>query len=281
MTRSRAQDLNVYGVRAAIDAEWKAALLWLLESGPPTLRRAAPAASGSHREGADSGVTGDGGRRTGTPGGVRGTTVEDRVLADTFGRELAEALALLSDWGHRRLRKPAEARTASTHIQIRRGRARRQVSTKAPTAREIDGEPGRQESGHGVLLLPPRSARLGRSAPAAGRRTLGLHGPYAGQMIAHGPTLADDGSPTGSVHILSLFDPTHCRRAFAFEEEHLSASPRHPWRTRPDGQQLLVGIAGQRPTPSELDHRQPFLGPTLPTLGIARGSARPPIPDRR
>ncbi len=45
---------------------------------------------------------------------------------------------------------------------------------------------------------------------------------YAGQMIARGPTLADDGSPTGSVHILSLPDPT-AARAFAFEEPNYQA----------------------------------------------------------
>ena len=40
---------------------------------------------------------------------------------------------------------------------------------------------------------------------------------YAEQMIARGPTLADDGSTTGSVHILSLHDPA-AARAFAFDE---------------------------------------------------------------
>ncbi|MFD4907567.1 YciI family protein [Kitasatospora purpeofusca] len=41
---------------------------------------------------------------------------------------------------------------------------------------------------------------------------------YAKEMIARGPTLADDGdTPTGSVHILDLPDPA-AARAFAFEE---------------------------------------------------------------
>jgi len=41
---------------------------------------------------------------------------------------------------------------------------------------------------------------------------------FAAQMIARGPTLADDGeTPTGSVHVLELADPA-AARAFAFEE---------------------------------------------------------------
>jgi uncharacterized protein YciI len=41
---------------------------------------------------------------------------------------------------------------------------------------------------------------------------------YATEMIARGPTLADDGeTPTGSVHVLDLPDPT-AARAFAFDE---------------------------------------------------------------
>ena len=40
---------------------------------------------------------------------------------------------------------------------------------------------------------------------------------YAAQMIARGPTLADDGTPTGSLHIADLPDPA-AARAFAFDE---------------------------------------------------------------
>jgi uncharacterized protein YciI len=41
---------------------------------------------------------------------------------------------------------------------------------------------------------------------------------YATEMIARGPTLADDGeTPTGSVHIVDLPDPATAR-AFAFDE---------------------------------------------------------------
>ncbi|MGA4686542.1 YciI family protein [Micromonospora sp. AB353] len=45
---------------------------------------------------------------------------------------------------------------------------------------------------------------------------------YAEQMIARGPTLADDGSPTGSVHILGLPGPA-AARAFAFDEPNYQA----------------------------------------------------------
>jgi uncharacterized protein len=46
---------------------------------------------------------------------------------------------------------------------------------------------------------------------------------YATEMIARGPTLADDGdTPTGSVHILGLPDPA-AARAFAFDEPNYQA----------------------------------------------------------
>ena len=46
---------------------------------------------------------------------------------------------------------------------------------------------------------------------------------YATQMIARGPTIADDGeTPTGSVHILDLPDPA-AARAFAFDEPNYQA----------------------------------------------------------
>ena len=46
---------------------------------------------------------------------------------------------------------------------------------------------------------------------------------YAEEMIARGPTLADDGdTPTGSVHILGLPDPA-AARAFAFDEPNYQA----------------------------------------------------------
>ncbi|MET8174754.1 YciI family protein [Streptomyces clavifer] len=46
---------------------------------------------------------------------------------------------------------------------------------------------------------------------------------YAEEMIARGPTLADDGdTPTGSVHIVDLPDPA-AARAFAFDEPNYQA----------------------------------------------------------
>ena len=46
---------------------------------------------------------------------------------------------------------------------------------------------------------------------------------FAAEMIARGPTLADDGdTPTGSVHILGLPDPA-AARAFAFDEPNYQA----------------------------------------------------------
>ena len=46
---------------------------------------------------------------------------------------------------------------------------------------------------------------------------------YKAEMIARGPTLADDGdTPTGSVHVLSLPDPA-AARAFAFDEPNYQA----------------------------------------------------------
>ncbi|MEU0298307.1 YciI family protein [Streptomyces sp. NPDC006175] len=46
---------------------------------------------------------------------------------------------------------------------------------------------------------------------------------YAKEMIARGPTLADDGdTPTGSVHILDLPGPA-AARAFAFDEPNYQA----------------------------------------------------------
>ncbi|MFE0427501.1 YciI family protein [Streptomyces sp. NPDC058953] len=46
---------------------------------------------------------------------------------------------------------------------------------------------------------------------------------YAKEMIARGPTLADDGdTPTGSVHIVGLPDPA-AARAFAFDEPNYQA----------------------------------------------------------
>ncbi|GAA4964912.1 helix-turn-helix domain-containing protein [Yinghuangia aomiensis] len=117
MTRSRAHDPNVCGVTAAIavvDGKWKTALLWLLESGPQrpgAMRRAVPGLSEkvltqALREMADDGLV--------------HREVYDTLPLKTeysltpFGRDLAEALAPLSDWGHRRIdRLTAAAKDAS------------------------------------------------------------------------------------------------------------------------------------------------------------------------
>lgn len=46
---------------------------------------------------------------------------------------------------------------------------------------------------------------------------------YAKEMIARGPTLADDGdTPTGSIHIVDLPGPA-AARAFAFDEPNYQA----------------------------------------------------------
>ncbi|MFI8961635.1 winged helix-turn-helix transcriptional regulator [Streptomyces sp. NPDC053493] len=116
MTRSRAKDTDVCGVTAAIaviDGKWKTLLLWLLESGPHRpgeLRRKVPAISEK--------VLTQALREMETDGLVH-REVYDVVPPKTvysltgFGRELSEALAPLSDWGHRRLDRLAEERAVS------------------------------------------------------------------------------------------------------------------------------------------------------------------------
>ncbi|MFF6913685.1 winged helix-turn-helix transcriptional regulator [Streptomyces sp. NPDC012466] len=111
MTRRR-QDSDVCGVTAAIavvDGKWKTALLWLLESGPhrpAELRRRLPGLSEKVLTEALREMAAD---------GLVHREVYDVLPPKTvysltaFGRELAEALAPLSDWGHRRLEKLAEA----------------------------------------------------------------------------------------------------------------------------------------------------------------------------
>ncbi|GAA3735524.1 helix-turn-helix domain-containing protein [Plantactinospora mayteni] len=108
MTRSRARDLNVCGVTAAIaviDGKWKTALLWLLESGPhrpAELRRRLPGLTEKVLTQALREMEGD---------GLVHREVHDVLPLKTvysltpFGRDLAEAVAPLSEWGHRRLDK--------------------------------------------------------------------------------------------------------------------------------------------------------------------------------
>lgn len=116
VTRSRAKDPNVCGVTAAIaviDGKWKTALLWLLESGPRRpgeLRRQLPGLSEKVLTQALREMEAD---------GLVHREVHDVLPLKTtysltaFGRELSEALAPLSDWGHRRLQRLTEDRPAS------------------------------------------------------------------------------------------------------------------------------------------------------------------------
>ncbi|MFE1944097.1 winged helix-turn-helix transcriptional regulator [Streptomyces massasporeus] len=116
MTRRR-QDPDVCGVTAAVavvDGKWKTALLWLLESGPhrpAELRRQLPGLSEKVLTEALREMAAD---------GLVHREVYDVLPPKTvysltaFGRELSEALAPLSDWGHRHLANLAEAaRSAS------------------------------------------------------------------------------------------------------------------------------------------------------------------------
>ncbi|MER5708720.1 MULTISPECIES: helix-turn-helix domain-containing protein [unclassified Streptomyces] len=116
MTRRRADDAGVCGVTAAvavIDGKWKSLLLWMLESGPQRpgeMRRRIPAISEKVLTQALREMEAD---------GLVHREVHDVVPPKTvysltdFGRELSEALAPLSDWGHRRLDRLAEERAAS------------------------------------------------------------------------------------------------------------------------------------------------------------------------
>ncbi|MEV1001084.1 helix-turn-helix domain-containing protein [Nonomuraea sp. NPDC050202] len=112
MTRSRAQDPNVCGVTAAIaviDGKWKTALLWILESGPhrpAELLRRLPGLSEKVLTQMMRELEGD--------GIVHRKVYDVRPLRTEysltpFGRDLSEALAPLSEWGHRRLERLAAA----------------------------------------------------------------------------------------------------------------------------------------------------------------------------
>lgn len=102
MTRSRARDLNVCGVTAAIaliDGKWKTALLWLLESGPHRpgeLRRQLPGLSEKVLTQALREMESD---------GLVHREVHDVLPLKTvysltaFGRDLSEALAPREKWG--------------------------------------------------------------------------------------------------------------------------------------------------------------------------------------
>ena len=107
MRRRRAQDTNVCGVTAAvavIEGKWKPSLLWRLESGPRRpgeLRRLLP--------GLTEKVLTQALRE------VHDVLPLKTVYSLTpFGRELAEALGPLSDWGHRRLETLTGASPSAT-----------------------------------------------------------------------------------------------------------------------------------------------------------------------
>jgi DNA-binding HxlR family transcriptional regulator len=115
MTRRRF-DPNVCGVTAAIaviDGKWKTALLWLLESGPhrpAELRRLLPGLSEKVLTQALREMEAD---------GLVHREVFDELPLKTlysltgFGRDLADALGPLADWGHRRLEQLTGTQPAS------------------------------------------------------------------------------------------------------------------------------------------------------------------------
>ncbi|WP_432125291.1 winged helix-turn-helix transcriptional regulator [Streptomyces sp. bgisy082] len=116
MASRRGQETNVCGVTAAIsviDGKWKTSLLWLLESGPQRpgeLRRRLPGISEkvltqALREMAEDDLVHREAHDVLPPKTVYSLT--------EAGRELSALLGPLSDWGHRRLDRLAEARTAS------------------------------------------------------------------------------------------------------------------------------------------------------------------------
>ncbi|MFH9041616.1 winged helix-turn-helix transcriptional regulator [Streptomyces sp. NPDC017966] len=108
----RRHDPDVCGVTAAIaviEGKWKTTLLWLLESGPhrpAELRRRVPGLTEKVLTQALREMEAD---------GLVHREVHDVLPPKTvysltaFGRELAEALTPLSDWGYRRLSRLAEA----------------------------------------------------------------------------------------------------------------------------------------------------------------------------
>lgn len=108
----RRHDPDVCGVTAAIaviEGKWKTTLLWLLESGPhrpAELRRRVPGLSEKVLTDALREMEADGVVHREAYDVLPPKTVYSLTA---FGRELAEALAPLSDWGHRRLEKLAGA----------------------------------------------------------------------------------------------------------------------------------------------------------------------------
>ncbi|MFI6515759.1 winged helix-turn-helix transcriptional regulator [Spirillospora sp. NPDC050679] len=116
MTRKFAQDTEVCGVTAAIaviDGKWKTPLLWILEDRPHRpgeLRRRLPGLSEKVLTQTLREMEADGLVHREVHEGLPLKTVYSLT---GFGRDLSEALAPLSDWGHRRLDRLAEAQRVS------------------------------------------------------------------------------------------------------------------------------------------------------------------------
>ncbi|TYB40103.1 winged helix-turn-helix transcriptional regulator [Actinomadura chibensis] len=116
MTRKQARETGVCGVTAAIaviDGKWKTTLLWLLEDRPyrpGELRRRLPGLSEKVLTQALREMVDDGLVHREVHEGLPLKTVYSLT---GFGRDLSEALAPLSDWGHRRLEKLTAAQPAN------------------------------------------------------------------------------------------------------------------------------------------------------------------------
>ncbi|MFF3784160.1 YciI family protein [Streptomyces sp. NPDC001933] len=75
---------------------------------------------------------------------------------------------------------------------------------------------------------------------------------YAKELIARGPTFADDGeTPTGSVHIVDLPDPA-AARAFAFDEPNYHAGAYRDDHSRGDAAPVARVDQGAVPGPVAL-----------------------------
>lgn len=112
----RRHDPNVCGVTAAIaviDGKWKTSLLWLLEDGPQR-----PAELRRRLSGLSEKVLTQALREMETDGLVHREVYDVLPLKTVyslteFGRDLAEALGPLSDWGHRRLERMTDVQPVS------------------------------------------------------------------------------------------------------------------------------------------------------------------------
>lgn len=111
---------------------------------------------------------------------------------------------------------------------------------------------------------------------------------FADELIARGPTMADDGeTPTGSVHIIDLPDPA-AARTFAFEEPNYQAGAyrdvlvrrwrnalgrtmwEFPGRSTDDHRFLVLGLGSGEAADLEVptDHELIAYGPLLSDDGL-------------